>query len=95
LQLSVRARSSDAVADAHWDEVMIVEQGSAVLITGGRIIGGQTNAEGETVGIRIEGGQRQGIAAGDILTVRAGTPHQLMLAPGTVCSAFVIRIHER
>lgn len=94
LELSVRARSGGAEVHAHWDDVMIVEQGSAELITGGRVIGGRTGADGETHGIRIEGGQRQGVAAGDVITVKAGTPHQLLLAPGAVYSAFVIKIHE-
>lgn len=94
LELSVRAKSGGAEVHAHWDDVMIVEQGSAKLITGGRVIGGHTGPDGETHGIRIEGGQTQGVAAGDVITVRAGTPHQLLLAPGTVYSAFVIKIHE-
>jgi mannose-6-phosphate isomerase-like protein (cupin superfamily) len=94
LTLSVRGRSGGAEVHAHWDDVMIVEQGSAILVTGGRVIGGRTGADGETRGVRIEGGQRQEVGAGDILTVRAGTPHQLLLAPGTVYSAFVIKVRE-
>ncbi len=94
LMLSVRGRSGGAEIHAHWDDVMIVEQGSAILVTGGRVIDGHTNAEGETHGLRIEGGSRQEIGAGDILTVRAGTPHQLLLSPGAVFSAFVIKVHE-
>jgi len=94
LELSVRGKSGGAEVHAHWDDVMIVEQGSAKLVIGGRVIGGHTGPDGETHGIRIEGGQTQVIAAGDVITVRAGTPHQLLLAPGTVYSAFVIKIHE-
>jgi mannose-6-phosphate isomerase-like protein (cupin superfamily) len=94
LLLSVRGRSSGAEVDPRWDEVMIVEQGSATLVTGGRVIDGHTDAQGETHGLRIVGGQRQEIGAGDILTVRAGTPYQILLSPGWVYSAFVIQVHE-
>jgi mannose-6-phosphate isomerase-like protein (cupin superfamily) len=94
VMLSVRGRSSGAEVHSHWNDVMIVEQGSAVLVTGGRVIDAHTDAQGETRGIRIEGGQRQAIGAGDILTVPAGTPYQLVLSPGTVCSAFVIRMRQ-
>jgi mannose-6-phosphate isomerase-like protein (cupin superfamily) len=94
LMLSVRGRSGDAEVHAHWDDVMIVEQGSAILVTGGRVIDGRTDADGETRGLRIDGGRHQSLGAGDILTVRAGIPHQLLLSPGTVFSAFVIKIHE-
>jgi mannose-6-phosphate isomerase-like protein (cupin superfamily) len=95
LLLSVLGRSSGAEVDTHWDEVMVVEQGSAILVTGGRVIGGHRDAQGETHGSRIEGGQRQKIGAGDIFTVRAGTPHQMLVGRGAVCSAFVIQVRER
>lgn len=94
LMLSVRGRSGGAEIHAHWDDVMIVEQGDAMLVTGGRVVDGRTIGDGETLGLRIEGGRRQSIGAGDIVTVRAGTPHQLLLDPGTVFSTFVIQVHE-
>lgn len=92
--LSVFGRSSGAEVDPHWDEVVLVEQGSATVITGGRVIDGQTGADGETRGVRIEGGQRQSLGAGDIFTVRAGTAHQFLLSPGTVFSAFIVQVRE-
>lgn len=94
LVLSVYGRSGGAEVEAHRDEVMLVEQGSAVLITGGRVIDGQTNADGDTRGMRIEGGKHQQVGAGDVVTVRAGTPHQLVLSPGAVFSALVIEVRE-
>lgn len=94
VMVSVRGRSGGAEAHAHWDDVMIAEQGSAILITGGRVIDGRTDANGETHGLRIEGGRRQLIGAGDILTIPAGTPYQVILSPGAVYSAFVIRVRE-
>ncbi len=94
LQLSVRGVSGGAEVHAHWDDVMMVEQGSATLITGGTVVDGKTGADGETHGSRIEGGQSQKINPGDVLTVRAGTPHQLILEPGTTYGAVVVKIHE-
>ena len=94
LQLSVRGRSSAAEVSTQWDNVMIVEQGGANLITGGRLVGARAEGGGERRGVRIEGGQQEYIGAGDVVTVRAGTPYQLILAPGTVYSAFLVRIHE-
>lgn len=94
IQLSVRTTSGGAEVHAHWDDVMIVEEGSATLITGGTVVDGKTNADGETHGLKIEGGHSQVIRPGDILTVRAGTPHQLILAPDTVYGAVVVKVHE-
>jgi mannose-6-phosphate isomerase-like protein (cupin superfamily) len=94
IQLSVRTASGGAEVHAHWDDVMIVERGSATLITGGTVVDGKTNAEGETHGSKIEGGQSRTIGPGDILTVRAGTPHQLILKPGVPYGAVVVKVHE-
>jgi mannose-6-phosphate isomerase-like protein (cupin superfamily) len=79
IQLSVRTKSGGAEVHAHWDDVMTVEQGSATLITGGTVVDGKTDADGETHGPSIENGQSRIIHPGDVLTVSAGTPHQLML----------------
>lgn len=94
IQLSVRTTSGGAEVHSHWDDVMIVEGGSATLITGGTVLDGKTNADGETHGAKIEGGHTETIKPGDVLTVRAGTPHQLLLAPGTTYSAVVVKVHE-
>ncbi len=94
IQLSVRAASGGAEVHAHWDDVMMVEQGSATLVTGGTVVGGTTDSDGETHGAKIEGGNAQTLAPGDMVTVRAGTPHQILLAPGTIYAALVVKIHE-
>lgn len=94
IELSVRTKSGGAEVHAHWDDVMTVEEGSATLITGGTVVDAKTGADGETHGEKIEGGHSQVIRPGDFLTVRAGTPHQLILPPHTVYGAVVVKIHE-
>jgi len=94
VQISVRTVSGGAEIHAHFDDVMIVQQGSATLITGGSIVDAKTNADGETKGTSIEGGKSQTIASGDIITVNAGVPHQLLIPAGTTYSALVIKVRE-
>jgi mannose-6-phosphate isomerase-like protein (cupin superfamily) len=94
IQLSVRAASGGAEVHAHWDDVMMVEEGNATLVTEGRVVDAKTDPNGETHGARIEGGKRQALAEGDMVTVRAGTPHQILLAPGTTYGAMVVKIRE-
>lgn len=94
IQLSVRSVSGGAEVHAHWDDVMMVEEGSATLITGGTVVDGKTGDDGETHGSKIDGGHSQKINVGDVLTIRAGTPHQLILEPGTVYGAVVVKVHE-
>lgn len=94
VQLSVRTKSGGAEVHAHWDDVMMVEQGHATLITGGTVVRGQSKPDGETLGTSIEGGRSHALSPGDVFTVRAGTPHQTIVAPGSTYAAVVIKIHE-
>lgn len=94
MQLSVRATSGGAEVHAHWDDVMFVEKGTATLVTGGTVLGGQSKPGGETLGTKIEGGQSHALAPGDVYTVRAGTPHQLLLSPDTIFAVVVVKVHE-
>lgn len=94
VQISVRTESGGGEIHARFDDVMIVQQGTATLITGGTIIDGKTGADGETKGSGIKGGKSQAIGPGDIVTVNAGVPHQLLVPPGTTYSALVIKVKE-
>ena len=94
LKLSVRTSSGGAEIHAHYDDLMIVEQGSATLITGGTVVGGTTGADGETHGSGIEGGVNKTITVGDVVIVPAGQPHQLLIPTGVVYAAMVAKIKE-
>jgi len=94
VQVSVRASSGGGEIHAHFDDLMIVEQGSATLITGGSVIDAKTGPDGETKGSGIEGGKSQTIGPGDIVTVKAGVPHQILVAPGVTYCAVVVKIRE-
>jgi mannose-6-phosphate isomerase-like protein (cupin superfamily) len=94
VQISVRTSSGGAEIHGHFDDVMIVQQGTATLITGGTIPDAKAGDGGETRGTKIEGGQSRTISAGDIVTVNAGVPHQLIIPAGTTYSAVVVKIKE-
>lgn len=94
IQISVRTASGGAEIHGHFDDVMIVQQGSATLITGGTIPDAKTGPDGETKGAKIEGGQSRSISVGDVITVNAGVPHQLIVPAGTTYSALVIKVKE-
>ena len=94
VQISVRTASGGAEIHAHFDDVMIVEQGSATLITGGTVVDPKSNPDGETKGTSIQGGQSRAISVGDVVTVNAGVPHQILVPAGTTYSALVIKVRE-
>jgi quercetin dioxygenase-like cupin family protein len=55
-------------------ELFMVIDGTATMVTGGKIIGGVRNGANVT-GKSIEGGTAQKLATGDFLIVPAGVPH--------------------
>jgi hypothetical protein len=71
-----------------------VTQGSATLITGGAIENAQIDSDGETKGKDIRNGQTRTIGRDDIVHIPAGTPHQLIIAPGGVFSSIVVKVKE-
>lgn len=94
LKLSSRTLSGGAEVHAHFDDVIVVTEGSATLITGGTVVAPQTGADGETKGTSIKNGSTQSIAVGDIIHIPAGTPHQMLINPGVLFSAFVVKVKE-
>ena len=94
LKLSLRSSSGGAEIHAHFDDVMVVTQGSATLITGGTLVDAHAGSDGESKGASILNGVTQTIAVGDIVHVPAGTPHQLLIAKGVLFSALVVKVRE-
>jgi mannose-6-phosphate isomerase-like protein (cupin superfamily) len=78
------------VHDADTDVIRVIA-GSAVFVTGGRVIDPRTTAPGETRAPSVEGGDVRPIAAGDVLVVPAGTPHWFKSVDGTV-RYFVVKV---
>lgn len=57
-------------------DLVYVLEGSATIVTGGRVVDGETVAPDEIRGASIEGGDRHALAPGDVLVVPNGVPHQ-------------------
>jgi mannose-6-phosphate isomerase-like protein (cupin superfamily) len=94
IQLSVRTASGGAEVHAHYDDIFVVTRGDATLVTGGTVENAQTGNDGETKGKSIQNGRSQTITKDDVVHIPAGTPHQLIIAPGTVFSSIVVKVKE-
>lgn len=94
IKLSVRSTSGGAEVHAHYDDVFVVTEGTATLVTGGTVLDAKTDEDGETKGSSIQNGTSHTIVKGDIIHVPAGTPHRLIIAPGVVFGAIVIKVKE-
>jgi mannose-6-phosphate isomerase-like protein (cupin superfamily) len=94
IKLSERTASGGAEIHAHFDDVMLVMDGKAELVTGGELIAAHNGANGESTGSGIRNGTSQHIGPGDLVHIPAGVPHQLIIDPGTSYSALVIKVRE-
>jgi mannose-6-phosphate isomerase-like protein (cupin superfamily) len=94
IKLSIRAASGGAEVHAHYDDIFYVTKGKATLVTGGTVENAKRGSDGETTGTGIQNGKSQTIAEGDIVHIPAGTPHRLIIAPGSVYSSIVIKVRE-
>lgn len=70
-------REKAGMAEVHdWDtDVIYVLDGTAVFVTGGKVVDGKYVAQGELRGASIEGGETRTLKKGDVITVQNGTPH--------------------
>jgi mannose-6-phosphate isomerase-like protein (cupin superfamily) len=93
LLLFVRA-GKDGGAEAHagFNDLFIVQDGEANVVTGGTIVDPKEVSPGETRGSKIEGGTPHLIRKGDIMHISPGVPHQTLLTPGKTFTYYVVKI---
>ena len=77
--LALRKAAGSAELHQHEADIFIVQNGNAVLITGGKIVDPHAEKPGEIRGTSIDGGERHSLSPGDIVHIPAGLPHQLLL----------------
>lgn len=87
-------RYQDGKAEMHeqLEDVFVVLQGTATLITGGTIENPVTSAPNEIRGSSIQQGVRKKLQEGDIAHIPAGVPHQVLLDSGGTFTYFVAKI---
>ena len=92
--LVVRDRTGAPEMHARWTDVMLVQAGSATVLLGGRYEGGREESPGETRGGQLVGANAQAVAAGDLIVIPAGMPHQVQVAPGGVVRYVTVKAPE-
>ena len=76
----------------HEADIFIIEKGEATLLSGGKMVNPHTQKPGEIRGTSISGGERHMVAAGDIIHIPAGEPHQLLIEAGKPFTYFVVKV---
>ena len=94
--LSISRRSSNGKAEVHKtkSDVMVVQSGSATLVTGGEVVDPVSTGPDEIQGASIKGGTTRTVTVGDVIEVPAGVPHQFFLTPGTQITYLLVKVNR-
>ena len=92
--LSISHREENGRAEVHKTkaDVMVIQSGTARLVSGGEVIEPVTTAPNELQGSGIKGGESRVVGPGDVIEIPAGIPHQFFLAPGTQITYFLVKV---
>jgi mannose-6-phosphate isomerase-like protein (cupin superfamily) len=94
VQFNVKTKSGIAEMHAHMNDLIIVTDGEATIVTGGTIPDSKLESEGETRGTSITGGHQQKVAKGDVLYIPPNTPHQILLESGKTITFLNVKVAQ-
>ena len=77
----------DAIID-----IVMVQSGEGTLVIGGTMLGRRTTGPGESVGTRLDGGDRHALGPGDIVHIPAGIPHSFLVPGGKHITYVLLKI---
>jgi mannose-6-phosphate isomerase-like protein (cupin superfamily) len=94
VQFVQRKQSGGVEQHMDWNEYFIVEDGDATFNYGGTSVNAKEMRSGEMMGESIANGAAIQVHKGDIVTIPAGTPHQMILAPGATIRYLDFKGHK-
>ena len=92
--LAFRNRSGGGELHQNYADLFYILDGNATIVSGGQVEDPKTTAPGEIRGTAVAGGTKQEVAAGDVVHIPAGVPHQMLLPQGGTVTYFVVKIQE-
>ena len=90
--LSISHREQNGVPEVHEKlaDVLVVQSGEATLVLGGEVVGPHSTGPGEIRGTSIRNGVSRKVAAGDVIHINPGIPHQFFIEPGKQITYVVV-----
>ena len=90
--LAMRRQTGSADVHQKMADIFVIESGEADLVTGGTLVDPTNSSPTEIRGTAIQGGTEHHLVAGDVLTIPAGMPHQMKVAPGKEVLYMAIKV---
>lgn len=87
-------READGIVEWHETQadIFFVQSGSATLLVGGTMVGGEVTEPHEKRNGTIQGGIRRKLSAGDVVRIAPKVPHQLLLDGAANFTYFVVKV---
>ena len=85
-----RVEVHEAVAD-----FVMVQSGTATLVTGGEVVDRVTTGANEIGGSSIKGGVSRTVSAGDVYVIPPGVPHWYVLESGGQITCLLIKVAKK
>ncbi|MGB9458575.1 MAG: hypothetical protein WCB12_21175 [Bryobacteraceae bacterium] len=92
--LALRRQSGSVEVHLKMADIFVIESGEADLLTGGTVVDPTNSSPTEIRGTAIKGGAVHHVVAGDVLTIPAGMPHQMKVAPGKEVLYMAIKVAQ-
>ena len=95
--LEISHREVNGKAELHKvkADVIVIQTGTATLVTGGEVIDPKDTGPNEIQGSGIKGGVKHEVGPGDVVEIPAGVPHQFFVAPGTQITYLVVKVVKK
>lgn len=95
--MQIGHREADGRVEVHQTkaDILVVQSGTATLVTGGEVVEPVTTGPNEIQGSSIKGGVSRTLAPGDAIEIPAGVPHQFFVAPGTQITYLVVKVTKK
>ena len=95
--MTIGHRDQNGRAELHQtkSDVIVIQTGTATLVTGGEVIDPVTTGPNEIQGSGIKDGVKHEVGPGDVIEIPAGVPHQFFLAPGTQIAYLLVKVVKR
>ena len=93
-QFMLSRREADGIVEWHETQadIFFVQSGSATLLVGGTLVGGETVEPHEKRNGTIQGGVRRKLSAGDVVRIAPKVPHQILLDGAQNFTYFVVKV---
>ncbi|HEY5214786.1 MAG TPA: hypothetical protein VIJ38_17365 [Acidobacteriaceae bacterium] len=92
--LSISHREHSGRVEIHQTkvDVLVIQSGTATLVSGGVPVDPVRTAPHELQASSIKGGVSRTVGPGDVIDIPIGVPHQFLLTPGTQITYLVVKV---